>query len=161
MASRSNSAGVRGELEGFEELERQLARFGPVVEDREAERATRRGAEVVRRAAAWNAAAGEDATGQLSKSIAARIERNGARVVAYVAAKLPMGAHGHLVEFGTAEHRITHKRPHRRTVTHPGSKPRPWLRPAWDTSHGLAAAEMRKSLQRAIRRLAKRYGGSR
>jgi HK97 gp10 family phage protein len=63
--------------------------------------------------------------------------------------------YAHLVELGTAPHKMG-------DGLHPGTPPRPFLRPALDTKRSEALAimtkELRSGLQRALKRLARKRG---
>lgn len=75
-------------------------------------------------------------------------------VAAHAGPTNPHGAHGHLVEFGTAS------RYHKSGKYVGFMRPHPFLRPAWDAMSGTVLATMRTEiwtvLRAAVRRLSKR-----
>ncbi len=79
-----------------------------------------------------------------------------------------VGAHAHLVEFGTAPHEITVSEEKRsladptrkilfgRTVQHPGTRPQPFMRPAFDENVGMVSEYYRQAWDRNVGRAAGR-----
>lgn len=116
-------------------------------------------------------------TGRLRESLTVserltRRQRKGSKrmpgsVTVYIGGAWPKGAHAHLVEFGTAPHLITVDLKdalagadvYGRTVLHPGTPARPFLRPAWDANKAQALENLGKELwaelEKARARLAK------
>jgi HK97 gp10 family phage protein len=146
--------------------------------------ASRRVASMVLKSARQNARKIAD-SGLLAKSLGIRVKRNRRTgdVVAVVgprkgfaqkvAAKGLDGEpvevkrepvkYAHLQEFGAAPHRIK-ATIRKRTVTfnHPGTKPRPWLRPAADANRqpmiNAMSAEIGKAITKALAKLSKAKG---
>lgn len=95
----------------------------------------------------------------LKKSLSGREKVKGAKGFAYAVLgpkrrageiidgkeRLPT-KYAHLVEYGTAPHDNGRKDGR----THPGSRPQPFLRPAWDASRDRILAEMKKILMATI-----------
>ena len=81
-------------------------------------------------------------TGALRKSIGVQTSRRRFGLVK-IGPRWPQGAHGHLVEFGTAH-----------------SAPQPWLRPAFDAMKGAALAKIGESLGNAVERAAMKLAGT-
>lgn len=75
------------------------------------------------------------------------------------------GFHGHLVEFGTKKHVIWQKyktkngRIIRRRIEHPGSKPHPFMKPAFESTKGLVSKDLEvriaKYLEKKVQTLLK------
>lgn len=83
----------------------------------------------------------------------------------FLGAAWPEGAHAHLVEFGTAPHSIRARRAQTLArgetafgarVEHPGARPQPFLRPAWDAEKHPTLDRFGRALWRQIERAAKR-----
>lgn len=81
------------------------------------------------------------------------------------------GAHAKLVELGTAPHKVPppgsskkkakpqrHK-PHRFVVNHPGARPNPYLRPAFDRKHVETLEKVKEMLRKYIAKVTAKYGG--
>lgn len=121
-------------------------------------------------------------SGTLRKSIKIRTEkfrtRGGVRAQVWVdpGRKGRPGAHyAHMVEYGTAAHQVPtpygvlHGRKvfipgvgYRTRIDHPGSRARPFLRPAWDGTQGEVLTrlrfELRKALEAQVRSMRRRVG---
>jgi len=82
-------------------------------------------------------------------------------------------AHAHLVELGTAPHPVAlpgqgkkgakkqkHK-PHKMVHNHPGSTPKPFLRPAFDRKKDAALLKVKQMLRKYIDQVTAKYGRGR
>lgn len=143
------------QLQGGVELDAKLAALGKKVGKRIARRAIRVPAERVRNRAKLNLArVTTERTGNLDQSIGLKfIERKG--VATYIVGPRVKGRwkgqHGHLIEFGTrARVQGTFGR-------YLGAiKPRPFLRPAFDSLRDSNLALMKRILKEGIEREARR-----
>lgn len=134
-------------LKGLAELTRKFEAIEKGV-DRELDRVLKESADVVRDEAKERAPV---RTGKLRDSIISRLERasdffTNARRSALVVVQAP---HGHLVEFGTAPHKIDH-------FTHPGARENPFLFPAFEAKReeiiqSIMAAKLRGAIKGAVR----------
>lgn len=146
------------ELQGMDEVVRELRRRNLDV---------RAGLEAICHAGAH--VVGVAAAGRAVPAVAQQIEekttgRRPTRVEVSVGVlKMRRGSQLPLwLEFGTRRHRIPKARKRgrktlhfngvfRRSVDHPGARPRPWLRPAYDASKGAAQAAMGAATKKALR----------
>lgn len=98
-------------------------------------------------------------TGELRRSLAVSTRSRGGTVTATLKARGKIAPHAHLVEFGTKPHKIAPKGKKGAlkiginvvgAVSHPGSKPKPFFRPAFDSKASAAiqstAAKIRERL---------------
>jgi HK97 gp10 family phage protein len=87
-----------------------------------------------------------DETGELSKSVKTSTSAKGGRVMAKLRVGNKKAWYGRLVEFGTKAHKIVPKKAGSlsfngiqvREVSHPGAKPSPFMRPAFDSKASAA-----------------------
>lgn len=147
-------------FEGGTEFDTMLKDLGPRVAKRVALKALRAGARIVREDAKQRVPV---LTGELKRSIKTKSRKarvtNERTVSVGVAGK--EGPLAHLVEFGSAPHTIEAKpgkvladpktgKVFGRKVSHPGTPPKPYLRPAADTKAGEALAELGRVLGEGI-----------
>lgn len=130
----------RIKLEGAKELDRVLRRLPRKLGKRILTSASAAGGRVVSKEAKRLVPVN---TGGLRDSIIVRRDPRRPGLV-IVGPKYPEGAHGHLVEFGTAQ----------------GAAPHPFLRPAFDLKRVQALAKIGDSLGRAVERAAVALAGS-
>lgn len=121
------------EITGAKELQRKLKRLPDKLARKVSGQATRAAMTPIRKAIRKNAPVGP--TGNLKRSTFTRLKRyqQGQYFLATVGPKWPLGAHGHLIEFGT--------------VNQP---PRPYVRPIWDQMHTQAESELGRQLGNRI-----------
>lgn len=147
-------------VEGFAELDRMLADLGPKVARRVATKALRAGARIVRDEARLRVPV---QTGDLKRSIKtksrkARVTNERTVSVGVAGTEGPLA---HLVEFGSAAHTIEAApgkiladketgKVFGTKVSHPGTPPKPFLRPAADTKAAAAIAEIARVLADGI-----------
>jgi HK97 gp10 family phage protein len=97
-------------------------------------------------------------SGELRGSLGLRQKTGYAWVDVSVVARAP---HAHLVEFGTAPHRVGKGSDSRKLFgkkrgrLHPGAKPQPFMRPAFDNKAAEAVAKVGEVLRRKIQSVAK------
>jgi HK97 gp10 family phage protein len=93
------------------------------------------------------------------KKFAKEVVRRGERKTQYVVPAY----YAHLVEFGTQPHHIgkgsSIRQSRRSGRMHPGARPKPFLRPAWDEQGAAAQALIRQRVKEAIRELANKARG--
>ena len=114
--------------------------------------AMRQGAKVMQRQAIANVPV---KSGALKKSIKIGTRVRGGRVTAAVKTKL---FYAKFVEFGTASHNIAAKQNgwlsfmniFAKSVDHPGSRPRPFLRPAMDATAGAAVVAVGEQIKKRL-----------
>ena len=149
-------------LHGFEELERVLRALPEHVERRAVIDGLQAGTRVLIRGMTQRV---PERTGGLKRAITTRV-RGRTRVV--IGFRRPAAAHAHLVEFGTAPHRIRARNAPLlrvgsavlgRTVDHPGARPHPFIRPALDEDGPAAVEAMRVRLGRTVERIAAELAG--
>ena len=153
-------------IKGLAELQRALDTLPAKIEANVMRAAMRAGAKVIAKEAAANV---NSVSGALAASVrfGARPNAKEGKLLGYVRAggKAKKGKaaafYAHMVEFGTAAHVIKARSPNRMLalgvakVMHPGSKKRPFMRPALDT-HAVAALEvMREHIRKT---LSKKHG---
>lgn len=150
------------ELHGFEELSRALHAMAAHIERRGLIDALRAGARLYQKEAQERV---PQRTGQLRRSIVVRT-RGPARATVMV--KRPGSYYAHLVENGTAPHRILALDGEvlrigpvfiGRTVEHPGARPQPFMRPAFDEHTDDALGAVRIRLGRNVERIALELAG--
>ena len=150
------------ELRGFEEAERALRALPLHVERRALIDGLRAGARVLVRGMKRRV---PERTGKLRDSIVIRTRGRNRVVIGF---RRPDGAHAHLVEFGTAPHRIRARNARvlrigpivlGRHVDHPGARPKPFIRPTLDEDSGEAIEAMRVRLGRIVERIALELAG--
>ena len=117
------------------------------------------GTKVIRRAAAPIRADAKTRvpvkTGDLKRSIRTYVKVGRFSISGKVESRLP---YAHLVELGTKPHYQTRKLKHekkKRAVKHPGAKPKPFLRPAFDSKKDEAVVNARETLREEIRKVSK------
>ena len=166
-------------VHGADKLALRLKDLAPKLTEREVKRIMRgAGQEIVKRAKA-NLTAVD--TGLLRDSIGlvVRAPRRGNRVVVVVGArgdaaftmvdsrtgkvmKRPT-KYAHLVEFGTRPHRIVRKgisksgRPWVQVIDHPGTDPRPFMRPAFDGAGASVQARMQREVKKGLERIVREH----
>lgn len=89
-------------------------------------------------------------SGDLKGSLKIRTTVKKYRAIGYVQATAP---HAHLVEFGTKPHSMKRKEKgsfFRKRRQHPGARPKPYLRPAFDSKKEQAVARARDILRQSI-----------
>ncbi|MGE4297036.1 MAG: HK97-gp10 family putative phage morphogenesis protein [Desulfovibrionaceae bacterium] len=142
------------QITGLKELERKLLQLPDKIADKVLRSAVLSGAGVVRKRARLLA---PKRTGKLAKSIRSKVrKRTGKFVRIYDVG--PTVRYGHLVEYGTAPHVIKVRKAlamgkdgrFGKVVEHPGSAPRPFLRPAFDSATTDIIETMRKKMAAGI-----------
>lgn len=143
---------ITTDIAGIKELDRALKQLPDFMQTKVLEDAMKKAAGPVIKAARAKAPRGR--TGNLRKSIVAGTrlrpsQQAGApgrrrkdprrQAVIYVGTSWPKGAHGHLVEFGTVH-----------------SRPKPFLRPAWEGHRGEVLKSIELELSRSLRKAASR-----
>lgn len=127
-------------IKGGKELDAFLKSLPQKVEKNIMRSALRAGANVIKAEAKENVAVDD---GDLKKSVRVSVSAKRGKIVAKVKSNL---RHAHLVEFGTAAHKIEGKNGGYlffkgmgiKSVNHPGAKKQPFLRPALDTKSNAA-----------------------
>ena len=153
-------------LEGFAEFDTMLKELGPKLARQAAGNALRAGARVIRDEAKLRVPV---ATGDLKRSIKVRTStpRDTRQRRVNVGVFGTEGPLAHLVEFGSAPHTIEAKpgkvladsktrKVFGRKVSHPGTPPKPFLRPAADTKAGEALQVIGDTLGDAIIKIAQK-----
>jgi HK97 gp10 family phage protein len=143
-------------IRGGRELNDFLQQLTPKIEKNIMRAAMRAGANVFLREARANIPVVE---GDLRKSARVSTKSKGGRVSASLKLGGKKAPHAHLVEFGTKPHEIKPKNTSGalaingtfvRVVHHPGARPHPIMRPAFDSQSGVAieavAAKIRERL---------------
>lgn len=163
---------VEFKIEGAKELDDLLKQLPGRVAGRVAANSLRSGARIIRDEAKRQVPVD---TGDLQKSIkvlTGRTAKRDSRIV-HVGVFGKDSRLAHLVEFGTAAHRIATKtkqvlaflvgysRVYARSVQHPGAKEKPFLRPAADAKVGEVVAEIGRVIGDGIEREAVKLAGSR
>jgi len=160
-------AGVAIELTGYDELMRQLDRIDDTLSRRLTRDMVKAAGEIVAARARMLCPVGdpshEPEKKPLRETIAVEIREYQGRTLAVVGPQYPAGAHGHLVEFG---HDIVPRGQSRSVgkgrlsgakkkggVTTGRTQPKPFLRPAFDSTRGQQMAAMERILAQAIRDL--------
>lgn len=141
---------------GGRELDDMLRTLAPKIERNIMRSALRAGANVFKKEAQATVRVN---TGTLRRSLVVSTRQKGGTVTASVKARGKIAPHAHLVEFGTRPHKIAPKGQKGAlkigtnvvgAVEHPGSKPKPFMRPAFDGKSGEAvqatAAQIRARL---------------
>lgn len=124
-------------IQGLADLHAALQQLPAKLEKNILRGALRAGAKVMADSAKANV---PKKSGALRKSIRVSASSKRGRVSATVKAGDKTAYYAHMVEFGTAAHRITPKNAKalgtpggpRESVQHPGAKPKPFMRPAFD-----------------------------
>lgn len=154
------------QISGLKELNAKLKKMA----SRDANRITRRGiskmAQIIRKE--MRAQAPRE-TGDLRKNIAYKIFRDSRGCFRGKVGPRPKAFYARFIEFGTAAHMIPRKdtkgRPQKKlkignrvltSVTHPGIRPKPFLRPAFEASKRRAVDEAGKLMWALIEQVAKR-----
>ena len=133
---------VTVQMTGGKELVRKLKRLDQKVRKRIARKALRGAANPIRDDAKANVPVAE---GKLKRSLRTRVQVSSRTQAAFVEARWPMGAHAHLVEFGTVE-RV------RKSGGSTGAMPaQPFLRPAFDRHVRTAPAIMGRIIDQELR----------
>lgn len=151
-------------IQGADQLDRMLQELPRAVSKRIARNSIRAGARVV---VAEAKDLVEKKTGKLRRAIKVRaVKQKQSNLVEVTAGvKGPEGGLAHLVEFGTAQHRITPKKKggvlafqsggetrFAAEVLHPGAKPKPFLRPAADNKAVEVVAKVAETIGTGIER---------
>jgi HK97 gp10 family phage protein len=160
-------------IKGMAELKAALATLPVKIENNILRQALRKGVKVIEAEAKAQCPA---RSGELRATIRSDVkkDKDRGRLVGYVKAgpkslkkgekrtrENNKGWYGRLVEFGTAAHKIAARPPNKRLaigvreVMHPGAKPRPFMRPAFDTKQGAAVEAMKAYIRK---RLATKHG---
>lgn len=132
-------------ITGGRELDAFMQQLSIKVERNILRAALRAGANVIKETAKSNVPV---KTGALRKSLQVTTGSKGSTVTARLKASGKVAPHAVLVEFGTRPHKIKPRRAGGLTVgghvvaevDHPGSRPKPFLRPAFDGKSGAAIA---------------------
>lgn len=129
-------------IEGLAELQAALQAFPVKIEKNILRGALRAGAQKIREEAQRLVPV---KSGALKRSIRVSTNAQGAVAKSTLRAGDAKAFYAHMVEFGTAPHKITARKAKVlaigvASVNHPGSKPKPFMRPAMD-SRAQAAAE--------------------
>lgn len=142
-------------VDGAADVMRAFAELSTGAQRRVARPAVREASTPVLRAIRKNAPRKKDPrTGQLRKSITRRLKtyKHSGAVIAIIGPrrkfitqdkygrKVNPTKYAHLVEFGTAAHRVGNR-------MHPGAKPKPFMRPGWESSSATAMATMHRRLR--------------
>lgn len=150
----ANDLGMTVKVDGVDALRRAIDDFSKSSQARISRPAIREASTPVIRAVRQNAPKKRDPrTGQLRKSITRRLKtyRGTGVVVAIVGPrrkfyttdkygrKVNPTNYAHLVEFGTAAHRVGNR-------SHAGSKAKPFMRPGWESSKQQAMSIMRRRM---------------
>lgn len=131
------------------ELLAALVRLEKVAKKRVATKVIRRAAAPIRADAKTRVPV---VSGDLKRSIRTYVKVGRFAISGKVESRLP---YAHLVELGTKPHYQTRKLKHekrKRAVRHPGAKPKPFLRPAFDTRKDEAVANAKQTLREEIRK---------
>lgn len=144
-------------IQGLAELHKALQDLPVKLEKKILRGALRAGAKVMADAAKSNVPV---KSGALRKSIRLSAKTKRGRVTATVKAGNAQAFYAHMVEFGTAAHRIAPKKADalatpagpRKSIEHPGAKPKPFMRPALD---GAAEAAVQAAAEYARGRITK------
>ena len=137
---------------GLKELQSFLDTLPVKLEKNIMRSAMRQGAKVMQRQAVANVPV---KSGDLKKSIKIGTRVRGGRVTAMVKTKL---FYAKFVEFGTSAHNISAKQNgwlsfmniFAKEVAHPGSRPRPFLRPAMDATAGAAVVAVGEQIKKRL-----------
>lgn len=131
------------ELEGWEELSRQLDRVDDRLTNRTKLEAVKAGGSVVASRARQLCPVGDPADKPdlkpLRETIAVEVRDYGDRALAVIGPQYPAGAHGHLVEHGHA------------TANGGRTRPRPFVRPAFDETQDAQQAAMQSVVDETMR----------
>jgi len=134
------------------ELLAALVRLERVAKKRVASKVVRRAAAPIRADAKTRVPV---KTGDLKRSIRTYVKVGRYAISGKVESRLP---YAHLVELGTKPHYQTRKLKHekkKRAVKHPGAKPKPFLRPAFDSRKEESVGIAKKTLREEIRKTTK------
>lgn len=154
---------LSAQILGHKELQKALEQLPKALSDKVVQKALLEVAQPIADQAAANVSQDQ---GKLKKSIKARPAttrrqkalRKSQGPVVFVGPTMPDGAAGHLVEFGTKAHTIKPKAGgylkfeiggntiYVRSAEHPGSRRKPFLRPAWDINAGRLPTEIGERL---------------
>lgn len=162
---------------GGKETEQILAALGESLGPKVVREHIRAGARVIVKQAQENASHA-DVTGGVRKSIGTinnKEDKLGVIVTARRSKRYKKGYVAHLLEYGAAPHIISLKKGKdgkkalkmanggfAREVEHPGIKPSPFMRPAWDTKKDQALKVIREGLKKEVTsNFAKRYKNTR
>lgn len=160
-------------VKGLDQLQKLLDTLPAKIEANVMRGALRAGIKLMHSQAKANAPVGDPNSenrrlyggyrGALRDSIKIKTKRKGARVTASVVAggKSKSGAdvfYAHMIEFGTSRHTITGKDGRALffggafvdSVDHPGTKPRPFMRPAFDGQARQAIAETGRYVKKRL-----------
>lgn len=140
------------EIIGDKELLKKLKELGGIRQHKEISDAAFRGAKhIERRAKARASTVTEKKTGKLQKAIKAKRGTGRNKGTATVDVDRKIAPHSHLIEFGTGP------RHHKKTGKYTGQMPaRPYFRPTIDTSKGRVARIIKKGVETAIEKAAKK-----
>lgn len=124
-------------VKGLDELQKMLDQVTPKIEANIMRGALRAGMVIVKPIAQANI---HSVSGELAAGLKVGTRRRGHTVTSNIKATGPHAHVAHLVEFGTRPHNISAKANgwlsflniFRLSVQHPGTKPRPFMRPALD-----------------------------
>lgn len=153
------------DIKGAAELKRALGELPAKIEKGISRGALRAGAVVLQEEAQSLAPSGDSGRLRESISVSTGAKRSGT-VYAHVRAggrKKGDAFYAHMVEFGTKPHEIKPRKfkslflagIFRKIVKHPGAKPKPFLRPAFDNKSGEAVDAIAAYIRARLARLAK------
>lgn len=134
IVSSPGSARVGVKIDGYEDIMRTLDKLPIEIRGKELEKAGTKAVKRIEKRAKELVPVGDPRhkpeKPPLKKTIGTVVRRyQGGAVLAWlVGPEYPAGAHGHLVEHGTAPHAIPSKTG--KTRQHPGAKPHPFMAPA-------------------------------
>lgn len=155
---------TNAEIRGLKELNDRLAKIGSLAQREAADILTRTVAQEIARAARSNLRKFRR-TGNLAKSVVVTRRKSNipGRMIYLVGNRtgkksIHDGWYGRLVETGTTPHIIKARRAKAlgregrlgKVVQHPGAKPHPWLRPAFDENWQTALEKGRRKYEKII-----------
>lgn len=140
---------------GGRELDALLQSLAPKMEQNIMRGALAAGARVIRDEAKANVA---ERLGQLKKSVRVSTRAKNGVVTATIKAGSKEAWYWRFVEFGTAQHLIKPKTAAalliggaaRRSVMHPGARPKPFMRPAFDNKSSEAIEAIRAHIKKRL-----------
>lgn len=135
------------QLDGWDELARQLDRVDDRLTQRAKLEAVKAAGEVVAARARDLCPRGDTADKPLRDTIAVEVRDYDQRALAVIGPQYPAGAHGHLVEDGHEIVTRDGKRTGRR------ARPRPFVRPAFDETKDQQQAAMQAVVTRTLQEL--------
>lgn len=153
---------LSAQILGYKELQKALEQLPKALSDKVVQKALLEVARPIADQAAANVSQDQGKLKKSIKALPARTRRQKAKArqgpMVFVGPTWPDGAAGHLVEFGTKAHTIKPKAGgylkfeiggntiYVRSAEHPGSRRKPFLRPAWDINAGRLPTEIGERL---------------